>query len=127
MGGKPVPVRLAGIGAVPCARSLRRIGGEARGYGGKRSGEIAGVSRRAALVGNHAQFIALGAEAERVVVTGKAVRAEPQVVAQLPRVVVTGYAGQLSLAHAFFCAVGAYGYCYFAGGDAVVATLLGGR
>jgi branched-chain amino acid transport system permease protein len=30
---------------------------------------------------------------------------------------LTGTTGQLSLAHAFFCAVGAYGYCYFAGGD----------
>ena len=31
--------------------------------------------------------------------------------------VLTGTAGQLSLAHAFFVAVGAYGYCYFAGGE----------
>ena len=31
--------------------------------------------------------------------------------------ILTGTAGQLSLAHAFFVAVGAYGYCYFAGGD----------
>jgi len=29
--------------------------------------------------------------------------------------ILTGTAGQLSLAHAFFLAVGAYGYCYFAG------------
>ena len=29
--------------------------------------------------------------------------------------ILTGTAGQLSLAHAFFVAVGAYGYCYFAG------------
>ena len=29
--------------------------------------------------------------------------------------VLTGTTGQLSLAHAFFVAVGAYGYCYFAG------------
>jgi branched-chain amino acid transport system permease protein len=31
--------------------------------------------------------------------------------------ILTGTTGQLSLAHAFFAAVGAYGYCYFAGGD----------
>lgn len=30
--------------------------------------------------------------------------------------ILTGTAGQLSLGHAFFVAVGAYGYCYFAGG-----------
>ena len=30
--------------------------------------------------------------------------------------ILTGTTGQLSLAHAFFAAVGAYGYCYFAGG-----------
>src|SRR2546421_221131 len=29
--------------------------------------------------------------------------------------ILTGVTGQLSLAHAFFLAVGAYGYCYFAG------------
>jgi branched-chain amino acid transport system permease protein len=29
--------------------------------------------------------------------------------------ILTGTTGQLSLAHAFFAAVGAYGYCYFAG------------
>src|SRR3954465_14697431 len=29
--------------------------------------------------------------------------------------ILTGTTGQLSLAHAFFVAVGAYGYCYFAG------------
>ena len=33
--------------------------------------------------------------------------------------ILTGTAGQLSLAHAFFVAVGAYGYCYFAGGEAL--------
>jgi branched-chain amino acid transport system permease protein len=31
--------------------------------------------------------------------------------------ILTGTTGQLSLAHAFFAAVGAYGYCYFAGGE----------
>ena len=31
--------------------------------------------------------------------------------------ILTGTTGQLSLAHAFFVAVGAYGYCYFAGGE----------
>ncbi len=31
--------------------------------------------------------------------------------------ILTGTTGQLSLAHAFFLAVGAYGYCYFAGGE----------
>src|SRR3954465_16025514 len=29
--------------------------------------------------------------------------------------ILTGTTGQLSLAHAFFLAIGAYGYCYFAG------------
>src|SRR3954466_8115506 len=29
--------------------------------------------------------------------------------------ILTGTTGQLSLAHAFYVAVGAYGYCYFAG------------
>ena len=33
---------------------------------------------------------------------------------------LTGSTGQLSLAHAFFVAVGAYGYCYFAGGGGIV-------
>lgn len=33
--------------------------------------------------------------------------------------ILTGTTGQLSLAHAFFLAVGAYGYCYFAGGDGI--------
>lgn len=33
--------------------------------------------------------------------------------------ILTGTAGQLSLGHAFFVAVGAYGYCYFAGGEGV--------
>ena len=28
---------------------------------------------------------------------------------------LVGITGQLSLAHAFFVAIGAYGYCYFAG------------
>jgi branched-chain amino acid transport system permease protein len=32
---------------------------------------------------------------------------------------LVGTTGQLSLGHAFFLAVGAYGYCYLAGGDAV--------
>lgn len=37
--------------------------------------------------------------------------------------ILTGTAGQLSLAHAFFLAVGAYGYCYFAGtGTATTAA-----
>jgi branched-chain amino acid transport system permease protein len=31
--------------------------------------------------------------------------------------ILTGTAGQLSLGHAFFVAVGAYGYCFFAGGE----------
>jgi branched-chain amino acid transport system permease protein len=31
--------------------------------------------------------------------------------------ILVGTTGQLSLAHAFFVAVGAYGYCYFAGGE----------
>ena len=35
---------------------------------------------------------------------------------------LTGTAGQLSLAHAFFLAVGAYGYSFFAGGDGVTGT-----
>lgn len=41
--------------------------------------------------------------------------------------ILTGTAGQLSLAHAFYVAVGAYGYCYFsASGDGVgVATVSG--
>ena len=32
---------------------------------------------------------------------------------------LVGTTGQLSLAHAFFVAVGAYGYCYFAGGESL--------
>ena len=32
---------------------------------------------------------------------------------------LVGVTGQLSLGHAFFLALGAYGYCYLAGGDAV--------
>jgi branched-chain amino acid transport system permease protein len=32
---------------------------------------------------------------------------------------LVGVTGQLSLAHAFFLSVGAYGYCYLAGGEAV--------
>ena len=35
--------------------------------------------------------------------------------------ILTGTTGQLSLAHAFFAAVGAYGYCYFAGGETLGA------
>ena len=31
--------------------------------------------------------------------------------------ILTGRTGQLSLGHAFFVAIGAYGYCYFAGGE----------
>jgi branched-chain amino acid transport system permease protein len=31
--------------------------------------------------------------------------------------ILTGTTGQLSLGHAFFVAIGAYGYCYFAGGE----------
>ena len=31
--------------------------------------------------------------------------------------ILVGTTGQLSLAHAFFLAIGAYGYCYFAGGE----------
>ncbi len=33
--------------------------------------------------------------------------------------ILTGTTGQLSLAHAFFAAVGAYGYCYFVGHETV--------
>jgi branched-chain amino acid transport system permease protein len=36
--------------------------------------------------------------------------------------ILTGTAGQLSLAHAFFIAVGAYAYCFFAGGEGVGIT-----
>ena len=36
--------------------------------------------------------------------------------------ILTGTTGQLSLAHAFFAAVGAYGYCFFAGTDGVGAS-----
>ena len=36
--------------------------------------------------------------------------------------ILTGTTGQLSLAHAFFAAIGAYGYCYFAGEDAAGAS-----
>src|SRR4051794_20829678 len=42
--------------------------------------------------------------------------------------ILTGTTGQLSLAHAFFAAVGAYGYCFFAGTDGLgvnAATGLG--
>lgn len=38
---------------------------------------------------------------------------------------LTGSAGQLSLGHAFFLAVGAYGYCVFAGDDTTGLTGLG--
>src|SRR3954453_11833012 len=40
--------------------------------------------------------------------------------------ILTGTAGQLSLAHAFYVAVGAYGYCYFAGHEAGVAESVAG-
>lgn len=33
--------------------------------------------------------------------------------------ILTGTTGQLSLAHAFFAAVGAYGYCYFSGEEGI--------
>ncbi len=36
--------------------------------------------------------------------------------------VLTGTSGQLSLAHAFFLAVGAYGYAFFAGKDSITGT-----
>ncbi|MDQ3454511.1 MAG: branched-chain amino acid ABC transporter permease [Actinomycetota bacterium] len=39
---------------------------------------------------------------------------------------LTGVAGQLSLAHAFFIAVGTYGYAYFSGSPGGVATAHGG-
>jgi len=39
---------------------------------------------------------------------------------------LTGVAGQLSLAHAFFIAVGTYGYAYFSGSPGGVATAYGG-
>jgi len=39
---------------------------------------------------------------------------------------LTGVTGQLSLAHAFFIAVGTYGYAYFAGSPGGVATAYGG-
>src|SRR3954466_5620730 len=40
--------------------------------------------------------------------------------------ILTGTTGQLSLAHAFFVAVGAYGYCYFAGHKTVGAESVAG-
>ena len=36
--------------------------------------------------------------------------------------ILTGTTGQLSLAHAFFAAVGAYGYCFFAGEEGLGAS-----
>ena len=38
-------------------------------------------------------------------------------IAAIGLTLLVGIAGQLSLAHAFFVAVGAYGYCWFAGAD----------
>jgi branched-chain amino acid transport system permease protein len=40
--------------------------------------------------------------------------------------ILTGTTGQLSLAHAFYVAVGAYGYCYFAGHKTVGAESVAG-
>lgn len=40
--------------------------------------------------------------------------------------ILTGTTGQLSLAHAFFAAVGAYGYCYFAGEEGLGVTSASG-
>ena len=40
--------------------------------------------------------------------------------------ILTGTAGQLSLAHAFFAAVGAYGYCYLAGGGGLGVSAASG-
>jgi branched-chain amino acid transport system permease protein len=40
-------------------------------------------------------------------------------IAAIGLTLLVGRAGQLSLGHAFFVAVGAYGYCYFAGGESV--------
>jgi branched-chain amino acid transport system permease protein len=40
-------------------------------------------------------------------------------VAAIGLTVLVGTTGQLSLGHAFFVAIGAYGYCYFAGGASV--------
>jgi branched-chain amino acid transport system permease protein len=40
--------------------------------------------------------------------------------------ILTGTTGQLSLAHAFFCAVGAYGYCYFAGEETLGTASVSG-
>jgi len=40
-------------------------------------------------------------------------------VAAIGLTVLVGTTGQLSLGHAFFVAIGAYGYCYFAGGESI--------
>ena len=40
--------------------------------------------------------------------------------------ILTGTTGQLSLAHAFFAAIGAYGYCYFAGTGGLGVTSASG-
>jgi branched-chain amino acid transport system permease protein len=40
--------------------------------------------------------------------------------------ILTGTTGQLSLAHAFFCAVGAYGYCYFSGEETLGTASVSG-
>jgi branched-chain amino acid transport system permease protein len=40
-------------------------------------------------------------------------------IAAIGLTLLVGVTGQLSLAHAFFMAVGAYGYCYLAGGEGV--------
>jgi branched-chain amino acid transport system permease protein len=40
--------------------------------------------------------------------------------------ILTGTTGQLSLAHAFFAAVGAYGYCYFSGEEGLGVTSASG-
>lgn len=40
-------------------------------------------------------------------------------IAAIGLTVLVGTTGQLSLGHAFFVAIGAYGYCYFAGGASV--------
>ncbi|XAY05237.1 hypothetical protein DSM112329_02082 [Paraconexibacter sp. AEG42_29] len=40
-------------------------------------------------------------------------------IAAIGLTILVGRTGQLSLGHAFFLAVGAYGYCYFAGGEQI--------
>src|SRR5689334_17866577 len=40
--------------------------------------------------------------------------------------ILTGTTGQLSLAHAFFAAIGAYGYCYLAGGGGLGVSAASG-